>query len=67
MDLETKFLTVAEIAARVRVSEQTVLRLIHSGDLEAIRAGRRSFRVPEPSVENFLRKSAVAPDRTSID
>jgi excisionase family DNA binding protein len=50
------FLTVAEVAARMRVSKMTVYRLVHSGELEAVRVGR-SFRVPEPAVETYLRKS----------
>jgi excisionase family DNA binding protein len=51
-----KFLTVAEVATQMRVSKMTVYRLVHSGELEAIRVGR-SFRVPEHVVEAYLRKS----------
>ena len=40
------FLTVAEVAAQMRVSKMTVYRLVHAGELEAVRVGR-SFRVPE--------------------
>ena len=50
------FLTVAEVAARMRVSKMTVYRLVHGGELEAIRVGR-SFRVPEKAVEEYLRRS----------
>lgn len=50
------FLTVAEVAARMRVSKMTVYRLVHSGELEAVRVGR-SFRVPHAAVEEYLRKS----------
>ena len=39
-----KFLTVAEVAATVRLSKMSVYRLIHSGQLEAVQFGR-SFRV----------------------
>lgn len=52
----TQFLTVAEVAALMRVSKMTVYRLVHSGELPAIRVGR-SFRVPERAVHDFLRKS----------
>ena len=51
-----KFLTVAEVATQMRVSKMTVYRLVHGGDLEAVRVGR-SFRVPEHAVEEYLRKS----------
>ena len=50
------FLTVAEVADQMRVSKMTVYRLVHSGELEAVRVGR-SFRVPERAVEEFLGKS----------
>jgi excisionase family DNA binding protein len=49
-----RFLTVAEVAALMRVSKMSVYRLIHNGDLEAVRFGR-SFRVPEKAVHAYLR------------
>ncbi len=51
-----KFLTVAEVAAVMRVSKMTVYRLVHSGELPAVRVGR-SFRVPEDAVDEYLRRS----------
>jgi excisionase family DNA binding protein len=48
------FLTVAEVAALMRVSKMSVYRLIHAGELEAVRFGR-SFRVPEAAVNTYLR------------
>lgn len=53
---EVKFLTVAEVATVMRVSKMTVYRLVHSGELAAVRVGR-SFRVPEDEVNEYLRKS----------
>jgi excisionase family DNA binding protein len=53
---EVKFLTVAEVARVMRVSKMTVYRLVHSGELPAVRFGR-SFRVPEDVVNEYLRKS----------
>jgi excisionase family DNA binding protein len=47
------FLTVTEVAAIMRVSKMTVYRLVHGGDLSAVRVGR-SFRVPEPAVREYL-------------
>jgi excisionase family DNA binding protein len=47
------FLTVTEVAAIMRVSKMTVYRLVHAGDLAAVRVGR-SFRVPEPAVREYL-------------
>ncbi|HEY7271377.1 MAG TPA: helix-turn-helix domain-containing protein [Actinoplanes sp.] len=51
---EVRFLTVAEVAALMRVSKMTVYRLVHSGELTAVRVGR-SFRVPETAVQSYLR------------
>jgi excisionase family DNA binding protein len=51
---DVRFLTVAEVAALMRVSKMTVYRLVHGGDLSAVRVGR-SFRVPEHAVHEYLR------------
>jgi len=56
---EVRFLTVAEVATIMRVSKMTVYRLVHSGELEAIRVGR-SIRVPEQAVNQYLRDAFVA-------
>ncbi len=58
---DVRFLTVAEVATIMRVSKMTVYRLVHSGELEAIRVGR-SFRVPEQAVNHYLRDAFVASD-----
>ena len=51
---EVRFLTVAEVATLMRVSKMTVYRLVHSGELNAVRVGR-SFRVPETAVHAYLK------------
>ena len=55
---EVRFLTVAEVASVMRVSKMTVYRLVHSGELPAVRVGR-SFRVPEQAVHDYLRGAFV--------
>ena len=50
------FLTIAEVAAKMRLSKMTVYRLVHGGELPAVRVGR-SFRVTEDDVNEYLRKS----------
>jgi len=55
---EVKFLTVAEVAGVMRVSKMTVYRMVHSGDLTAVRVGR-SFRVPEKAVHDYLRAAFI--------
>jgi excisionase family DNA binding protein len=46
---DVRFLTVAEVAEMMRVSNMTVYRMVHSGELPAVRFGR-SFRIPESAV-----------------
>ncbi|GGO78279.1 MULTISPECIES: helix-turn-helix domain-containing protein [Nocardioides] len=53
---DAKFLTVAEVAAMMRVSKMTVYRLVHNGDLAAVRVGR-SFRVREEDANEYIRRS----------
>ena len=55
---EVAFLTVAEVAAALRVSKMTVYRLVHAGDLPAVQVGR-SYRVPEQAVKDYLTSSYV--------
>ncbi|MEO9324361.1 helix-turn-helix domain-containing protein [Nocardioides sp. C4-1] len=53
---DPKFLTIAEVAALMRVSKMTVYRLVHNGELPAVRVGR-SFRVSEDDVDEYLKNS----------
>jgi excisionase family DNA binding protein len=57
-DFDVRFLTVAEVAAIMRVSKMTVYRLVHSGELPAVKVGR-SYRVPERAIHEYLRQSYV--------
>jgi len=50
-----KFLTVAEVAEVMRVSKMTVYRLVHSGEMPAV----RFYRVPENAVEQYLKGAVV--------
>ena len=52
----SQFLTVAEVASLMRVSKMTVYRLVHNGDLPAVRVGR-SFRVHAKAVHDYLETS----------
>lgn len=52
----TQFLTVAEVASLMRVSKMTVYRLVHNGELPAVRVGR-SFRVHAKAVHDMLESS----------
>ncbi|GED99656.1 DNA-binding protein [Gordonia spumicola] len=52
----SQFLTVAEVASLMRVSKMTVYRLVHNGELPAVRVGR-SFRVHAKAVHEYLETS----------
>lgn len=53
-----RYLTVAEVADVMRVSRMTVYRLVHGGELPAVRVGR-SFRVPQDALEAYLAASST--------
>ena len=53
---KAQFLTVAEVASLMRVSKMTVYRLVHNGELPAVRVGR-SFRVHAKAVHDLLETS----------
>lgn len=54
---DVRFLTVAEVADIMRVSKMTVYRLVHAGELPAVRFGR-SYRVLESAVTDTLQRPA---------
>lgn len=51
-------LTVAEVAAAMRVSNMTVYRLIKNGELAAVRVGK-NYRIREADVERYLSDRSV--------
>jgi len=50
-----EFLTVAEVAKQLRVSNMTVYRLIKAGEMRAVRIGR-GYRLKEDDVRNYLQQ-----------
>ncbi len=53
MDIQARYLTPTEAATELRVSTDTVLRLIASGDLPALRVSPRIIRIPVPAFAAF--------------
>ena len=53
-----RLLTVAEVAATMRVSNMTVYRMIKSGQLAAVRVGK-NYRIFESDVNNYLSDRSV--------
>ena len=56
---EAQFMTVTEVADMMRVSRMTVYRMIHSGELPAVRFGR-SYRVPLEAVQDIVTDTDAA-------
>jgi excisionase family DNA binding protein len=50
-----EFLTVAEVAKQLRVSNMTVYRLIKAGEMRALRIGR-GYRLKEDDVRRYLQQ-----------
>lgn len=50
---QSKFVTVAEVAGELRVSNMTVYRLIQAGQLPAVRVGR-SYRIRAADFDRYL-------------
>ena len=57
-------LTVAEVAAVLRVSNMTVYRLIKSGELPALRVGK-NYRIRESELEAFLAAGLIDTEEVS--
>jgi excisionase family DNA binding protein len=53
MDPKARYLTPREAATELRVSTDTVLRLIAARDLPALRVSSRIFRIPLPAFAAF--------------
>ncbi len=51
--MTARYLTPTEAAKELRVSPDTVLRLIASGELGALRVSPRIIRIPVPAFEAF--------------
>ena len=54
-------LTVAEVAAVLRVSNMTVYRLIKAGELPALRVGK-NYRIRSHDLEAFIVTGSVSAD-----
>lgn len=65
-NFSSHFLTIAEVAAAMRVSKMTVYRLVKSHAIAAVRVGR-SFRVPEEAVNDYIRRATepATPDQSA--
>jgi len=52
---ETRYLTVAEAADELHVTERFIRKLITNGDLDAVRIGTRLVRIRRSDLDGLLR------------
>jgi excisionase family DNA binding protein len=57
-----QFLSPSEIATELGISSTTVLRLIHAGELPAIRVSERIYRIPNASFEMYKAGTLQTPE-----
>ena len=66
--IATEFLTVAEVARRLRVHEATIYRKITSGELPALRLGEHGpLRIPADELEAWLHERPARAPRTGSE
>jgi excisionase family DNA binding protein len=58
-DPQPEFLTVAEVAARLRINQQTVRNWIDRKALAAVRVGQRRLRIRQADLDAFLAAGAT--------
>lgn len=51
--MQKRYMTTSEVADTLRVSTDTVLRLIERGELAALRVSERIYRIPVPAFERY--------------
>ena len=54
---ESKYYTVAEVAALLRFAPYSIYRLIKQDKIRAVRVGENSLRISEAELERYIRRS----------
>lgn len=62
---QVRLYTVAEVAGLFRVSRMTIYRLVHAGDLPAIRVGRL-LRIPASALTAVLTPAGERPEQFGL-
>ena len=56
MEMENEYLTIKEIANKLRVNPVTIRRLIYSGELIAVKVGG-TYRIPSKNLDKYIQAS----------
>jgi excisionase family DNA binding protein len=62
LKVDERYLTLPEVAERLKVSRRTIYRWIESGDLNAYQFGRE-YRITESALKEFLEAHRARPKR----
>ncbi len=54
--MQERMFTVKEVADQLRVSERQVRKWVENGELARFRIGLRGYRIPESSVNDFVKR-----------
>ena len=54
--MQERMYTVKEVADQLRVSERQVRKWVENGELARFRIGLRGYRIPESSLNEFVRR-----------
>src|SRR5215208_6660638 len=65
--METYYLKVGEVAARLSLDESTVYKMIRERELPSVRLGKKAVRIPVAGLEAYLRRHEVAAASASSD
>ena len=65
MNDRPRYYTVRELADVLRVSDLTIRRMIHRGELRAVRVGPRNLRIPAAELERIEETGATRPPARS--
>lgn len=61
-----RFLTKAEVAKTLSVSDITVHRLINKGEIQTLKVGR-AMRIPEESLKEYVDRNMSGSDEEDVD
>ena len=56
MSEQQQLYTVREVATLLRFKEATVSRLLREGKLEGIKIGKKSWRITQDAIDNYIGK-----------
>lgn len=54
--------TVSELAKRLTVSLSTAYEVVNSGEIEVICLGKKSYRITEQAVQDYIQRKTIAPE-----